>query len=230
MWPMLTGTRNARTFAYTCRLPAALVRDVVAFCTPPPLACGTSPNTYYRLPFTGGWPTWRMGQGNCGNFTHTNKSKFAFDMPAPQGTPIRAARGGVVVDLRESGSGNCYDSGAGECVNCGPTPANFVKIQHQDGTYGCYFHMPQNGVSVVKGQKIYRGDVLGVVGNTGCSSTPHLHFEARATLTGPSIPASFEAFTACTNLGVVFPCLPLRECYVPQSKDALFSSNKGWWE
>jgi hypothetical protein len=45
----------------------------------------------------------------------------------------------------------------------------------------------------------------------------------------------FEAWGVCSpELGVFFPCLPLRECYVPDSGQGilslLFSNNKPWWE
>lgn len=52
---------------------------------------------------------------------------------------------------------------------------NYVKIQHANGLQTTYAHL--NSISVVKGQQVSRGQQVGLVGNTGNSSGPHLHFE-----------------------------------------------------
>lgn len=52
---------------------------------------------------------------------------------------------------------------------------NYVKIQHANGLCTAYGHL--NSISVVKGQKVSRGQQIGLIGSTGYSSGPHLHFE-----------------------------------------------------
>lgn len=84
--------------------------------------------------------------------------------------------------------------------------ANFVCVQHSDGTYARYFHLSRNGVRVKKGDRVAAGDILGLSGNTGFSSAPHLHFdvvdvlpEDTCSLTlsdGTDIPAVSAAFSA----------------------------------
>ena len=52
---------------------------------------------------------------------------------------------------------------------------NYVKIQHANGLCTAYGHL--NSISVVKGQSVSRGQQVGLIGSTGQSSGPHLHFE-----------------------------------------------------
>ena len=54
--------------------------------------------------------------------------------------------------------------------------ANYVIIEHSDGTMGNYYHLKQGGAVAVIGQKVAKGDLIGYSGNTGYSSGPHLHF------------------------------------------------------
>lgn len=52
---------------------------------------------------------------------------------------------------------------------------NYVKIRHANGLETAYAHL--NSISVVKGQQVSRGQQVGLIGNTGNSFGPHLHFE-----------------------------------------------------
>jgi murein DD-endopeptidase MepM/ murein hydrolase activator NlpD len=90
----------------------------------------------------------------------TRKTEFhkGLDLAAPAGMNVRAALGGEVVF---SGSENGY--------------GNTVVIQHADGYRTRYAHLAN--VSVKTGEVLSSGDVLGVVGSTGRSTGPHLHFE-----------------------------------------------------
>ncbi|EDN68791.1 conserved hypothetical protein, secreted [Beggiatoa sp. PS] len=55
-------------------------------------------------------------------------------------------------------------------------PAKYVRIKHDDGYYSYYYHF--NTIKVSKGDKVKRGEtILGVSGNTGCSTNSHLHFQ-----------------------------------------------------
>lgn len=82
------------------------------------------------------------------------------DIPAPTGTPIRAAAAGTVVSAG-------WNGGYG----------NAVIIDHGDGLATLYGHQSKLGSSA--GQKVNQGDVIGYVGSTGNSTGPHLHFEVR---------------------------------------------------
>ena len=123
----------------------------------------------YRFPFESG-NSFQITNGFFGARAH--KDKHAVDLPMPAGTRITAARGGLVASVKE-------DSGVG-----GPEPSfigkgNYVRILHEDGTYGTYAHFRLNGVQVEPGQRVQAGDFLGYSGNTGYSTGPHLHFEIK---------------------------------------------------
>jgi hypothetical protein len=60
---------------------------------------------------------------------------------------------------------------------------NFVVLQMDNGAYALFAHMQPGSVTVSKGAKVKRGDVLGKVGNSGNTSAPHLHFHV---MDGPS--------------------------------------------
>ena len=52
-----------------------------------------------------------------------------------------------------------------------------VRVLHDDGTMSLYAHLNWNTIRVVPGQRVARGESLGRSGNTGFSTTPHLHFQ-----------------------------------------------------
>lgn len=135
----------------------------------------------YPLPWRGG--PFRMTQGPGGRYSHTGpKGRYAVDIAMPVGTPIVAARSGVVIKTENNQSGR------------GTNPAgNFVRVLHDDGTMGVYLHLKQGSVQVREGQYVRTGDLLAQSGNTGNSTGPHLHFvvQKNVGLNTVSIPFDF---------------------------------------
>lgn len=87
----------------------------------------------------------------------------AVDIGAPEGTPVWASARGEVIIARKGG----YNGGYG----------SYVVIRHDNGTQTLYAHLSQ--VSVSAGQVVSQGEEIGLSGNTGRSTGPHLHFEVR---------------------------------------------------
>jgi hypothetical protein len=87
----------------------------------------------------------------------------------PEGTQIRAARGGVVIAVVQQYNENCLRD---ECKKM----ANYILIYHSDGTIADYSHIQYNGASVAVGDTVKKGDIIAISGNTGYTRGPHLHF------------------------------------------------------
>ena len=139
------------------------------------------------LPFEEGFNV-RVSQGNHGSFTHQGSAKFAIDFTVPEGTPIHAIAPGKVSRVKADSDQGC---GEPECADL----ANYIHIDHGNGTVSRYVHLQQNGVAVDVGDEISRGALIGWSGNTGYSTGPHLHL-VLTDLMRESLPLRFEDLRA----------------------------------
>ncbi|MDR2528329.1 MAG: M23 family metallopeptidase [Synergistaceae bacterium] len=110
------------------------------------------------------WPV--DGKVTSGFGPRRRRWHMGLDIPTKRGTPIRAARDGVVT-MVSSGSRRGGYRGYG----------NALLLDHGNGLVTMYAHCQK--VTVQKGQRVRQGDVVALVGNTGRSTTNHLHFEVR---------------------------------------------------
>jgi murein DD-endopeptidase MepM/ murein hydrolase activator NlpD len=114
---------------------------------------------------------WRVGQGFHGGFYQYDEQKRnAVDQIVPEGTPVLAARDGVVMQVESA-----FDR-AGLNHEKYSDRANVVRVLHDDGSMAVYAHLQENGVYVRVGDRVGVGQELALSGNTGYSSGPHLHF------------------------------------------------------
>ena len=149
----------------------------------------------YQLPFAPG-AKYKVTQGYNGSFSHKGSNLYAIDWQMPEGTPVYAARGGLVVKVRDDS-----DKG-GESMKFDKFN-NYVLIRHEDGTLGHYCHLKKAGVVVKPGQTVRAGQLIAHSGNTGFSSGAHLHFSVFKTKDGKdrvSIPVKFR--TADDDLAI----------------------------
>jgi murein DD-endopeptidase MepM/ murein hydrolase activator NlpD len=123
----------------------------------------------YAWPFPPGAQA-RLSQGPGGPTHHDAFSRHAIDLAVAEGTPVLAARAGVVVFLES----RYFESGMDR--ERFQSRANHVRILHDDGSMGLYAHLAPASIDLEPGQRIEPGDVIGRSGNTGYSSGPHLHF------------------------------------------------------
>lgn len=111
----------------------------------------------YRQPFAGDYPISQL----FGEKITDPKGHTGIDYACPLGTPILASADGTVSYLQTSNVGY----------------GNDVMLLHPDGNYTLYAHL--SSIAVKRWQKVKQGDVIAYSGNTGNSTGPHLHFEAR---------------------------------------------------
>jgi murein DD-endopeptidase MepM/ murein hydrolase activator NlpD len=106
-----------------------------------------------KLKVVGGWGIRRAGSPR----EHLHQG---LDIPMPVGTPIFAAASGTVTQLATTDSS---DAGI------------YVGIAHPSKLTSRYLHLSR--ALVEKGQRVEKGDPIGISGNTGLSEGPHLHFD-----------------------------------------------------
>ena len=98
-----------------------------------------------------------------------------------RGSPILAAASGTVAYISASAPG-AFDR------LCGSTPPNdgtWVWVENHDGTYSEYYHLRSWSLTVQVGDPVHIGQLLGLVGSSGYSTAPHLHFETGDYFSGP---------------------------------------------
>lgn len=167
--------------------------------TPPqaPKPKNTSRNkTGLILPFKGEWFVFWGGDTAEQNY-HQNapNQRFAFDIVKVDaegkthtgdgsknedyyafGQEIVAPADGVAVYVVDG----IHDNKPGE-MNRMFVPGNLVVIKHADGEFSLFAHFKQNSIRVRVGDKVKKGQTIGLCGNSGNSSEAHLHFQIQNT-------------------------------------------------
>ncbi len=103
---------------------------------------------------------------------HFAHFKHAIDFVIPVGTTILAPKAGIVtgikVNSRKGGTDPKYNS---------IKYLNYMTLKHPKQEYSQYLHLKHRGALVRAGEKVRTGQPIAVSGNTGFSTTPHLHFQ-----------------------------------------------------
>jgi hypothetical protein len=132
---------------------------------------------YVDLDFTAGILDF---MGNTGLAAQTYDGHRGIDINVPSframdnNVPVFAAADGIVTEVYAAS----FDRNlGGDIASCSKDTANHVTLVHDNGFTTIYAHLKKNSVVVSVGQKVSAGDILGVVGSSGCSTAPHLHLE-----------------------------------------------------
>jgi murein DD-endopeptidase MepM/ murein hydrolase activator NlpD len=120
----------------------------------------------YALPFEPG-KKHMVVQGYFSILSHKNRA--AIDIKMKKGTTITAAREGIVVRVKEDGTKGGWQKKY-------RSEGNVVIIQHNDGSRAGYWHLQHMGALVSVGDKVKKGQPIGLSGKTGLALFPHLHF------------------------------------------------------
>ncbi len=144
-----------------------------------------------NLPFKG---EWQVMQGHNGKYTHKDEWQHAWDFVIIDengksyknkgdycedyycyGKPVFAPYYGYVVGIADG----IPDNAIGE-VNTEQNWGNTIVIKHSEYLYSQVSHLKSGSIKVKIGDYVKKGDMIGVVGNSGHSPYPHLHFQLQA--------------------------------------------------
>lgn len=143
---------------------------------PVPWAVSAYDHFYFARPIAADNVNWPLAEYRYGGtFFAPNIVHTGVDIDAVEGTPILAAGPGTVV----SADWGLYTEAPG---NENDPYGKAVVIRHDFGYKGetlftIYAHMSE--IIAVQGQRVETGDVIGLIGDTGATTGPHLHFEVR---------------------------------------------------
>jgi murein DD-endopeptidase MepM/ murein hydrolase activator NlpD len=152
--------------------------------------------TTLRLPFDGQWFVFWGGDTKELNHHHDSlPQRFAFDFVMVDktgtthqgegkrnedyyafGQPVLAPADGVVTEVISGVRDNTPGS-----MNPFSAVGNAVMIQHREHEVSVLAHFQQGSIRVKPGERVKRGQVLGLCGNSGNSSEPHVHFHLQNT-------------------------------------------------
>ncbi len=125
-----------------------------------------------------------------GGFSHTGNSHWAWDFDVNEGEEVWSSSAGVVSFLRmDSDVGGCDQSFGGD--------ANYVVVDHDDGTAIVYMHLLANSSPLAIGDVVRPGTLVGRVGLTGWVCGDHLHHMVMEQCGSPycqSLPATFADY------------------------------------
>jgi murein DD-endopeptidase MepM/ murein hydrolase activator NlpD len=120
------------------------------------------------------------------------------------GSPIHAVADGVVVNLY-NGADEQTPGPEAKGINADNIGGNMLVVDIGGGAYAFYAHLQRGSLKVKLGDRVKAGQVIGLLGNTGNSTAPHLHFHV---MDGPSplnangLPFVFSRFS---SQGVLSP-------------------------
>ena len=179
---------------------------------------GGSPNSY-RLPWSPGI-TMYLGQDcndSCCN-DHVGYSRYAWDFGNYTNFDVLAARSGTVTHVKIDSNSGCASSAcAGD--------ANFIVIDHGDGTEALYLHLKQYSLdpAITCGAHVNQGQRLASAGTTGWSSGTHLHFQVNS-----SNPSAATCECGSTGLGCSATYVPWQDFWSGAAHPTLPVSFDEW--
>lgn len=103
---------------------------------------------------------------------HFGFLKHAIDFSLPIGTKILAAKSGIVIDVKDNSKKGGSDPKYNDVKYL-----NYISILHDNAEFSTYAHLKYKGSFVKIGDKVKTRQPIALSGNTGFTTTPHLHFQ-----------------------------------------------------
>ena len=126
------------------------------------------------------------------------QSQFAYDIPMPIGTNLVAVQSGKVIGVAE----NFEDVQDGVNDISLIDKANYISIEHPDGTRASDGHLTLNGALKSLGDNVNQDEVIALNENSGWSSEPHLHFQLNECIDTDDRPN--YTWTVCNSISITF--------------------------
>jgi murein DD-endopeptidase MepM/ murein hydrolase activator NlpD len=150
----------------------------------------------YQMPFSA-YADWAISQGFHGRASHDDAlNEYAVDFDVALGTPVLAARTGVVMEVIDEYPDH------GRARKSDLEQANVIRILHEDGSMAVYGHLLQGSAVVTLGQWLVDGTVIAQSGNSGYTHGPHLHFavQRNAGMQLESIPFRMQSVNGMVSM------------------------------
>ena len=151
------------------------------------------------IPTAGGgvlrWPldnvvlTQQFGKTSVSGRLYTSGTHNGIDFRASIGTPVRASLAGTVLEVNQGAVKNCQYG-------------KWVLIKHANGLATLYAHL--STINVTKGTTVSTGQVIGLSGNTGYATGPHLHMTVYA-----AAAISFKQYSCASGSSTMIPIVPV---------------------
>lgn len=156
---------------------------------------GKPPGT---IPFNGQWNACPYSS------SVSSRDHMGVDYTSKKGTPIPASMDGTVWHIRNNGDPNCYNGG---CSSACLASGNRIVLKAACGDplkpgndlFLLYHHI--NGVAkgIKVGSKVARGTNIATVGDSGCATGPHIHFQVASHPKGKYKQGSLPDFWSCST-------------------------------
>lgn len=185
------------------------------------------------LPFLG---QWKISQGYNGLYTHQNKWKEALDFVIEDnqnkqyqgngisitdyycyGKPVIAPANGTIINYEN----NIEDNEVGE-RNLEHNWGNYILIKHGENVYTAICHLKKGSITTKVGNRVIKGEKIGLCGNSGNSPYPHIHMQVQ---TQAMIGAHTISYPIGNYLVQKGDSYEYKQSYIPKEKEIISNVN-----
>ncbi|HLO51105.1 MAG TPA: M23 family metallopeptidase [Kamptonema sp.] len=178
--PEVTAVRSPQTSELNAQKPNTSSQETQKFA--PPIGC-TLGKDCYIFHYVDRDPSPAAVDFGCGRQTYDAHDGTDFGIPdekaMAKGVPVKAAAAGKVLRVRDGVQDRRVQDQTTKdqvkSIECG----NGMVIDHGNGWETQYCHLRQGSVAVKPGNQVEKGTVLGMVGESGLASFPHVHLTIR---------------------------------------------------